>query len=197
MILPKGTIIFEGISGGGKSTQLDLLKQRRGDKYVFCDCSSPIYERTKGVRNYLGVNSEYLMAESLLHQFTNWMKFYEQKGQGVFVVDRFVLSNLVYFLARAEVEGVRVDVSRARDYFLRPFGVGSLEDSLTLLFDCPIDVARERLKNRVRCGFDFDLQKRAGEIYLRELELYPYASKIIDGGESKEDVFKKVLEELK
>lgn len=190
------TIIFEGITGCGKSKQIELITTNNENnvKYRLCDNTSPIYSGTNEARQLLSNIKSPIIPEMLLHQFTNWMKVYEQQFEAdVTLIDRFSLSNLVYSIARCEINDIKLDRSRLRSYFFEPMGLDILTNTLTIYFDCPVDIATKRTNSRLgRNYFDMELQTRAHDIYLQEIEQFPYKVEVIDASGEMNKIHKNI-----
>ncbi len=128
------------------------------------------------------------------------MRIYEQHKNDAQIVlmDRFELTSLVYFLARCEIQNIKIDLNKVREIFLEPFGMGILNNTLTVYLDCPADIAAMRIFNRNgRRNFDIELQQRARNIYLRELEVYKNQKALINAAGTIEDTFARVNSVLK
>ena len=193
-------IILEGITGSGKSMQVKLISSANPD-YCICNNASDIFKTTLPARDSLHKIGLKVIPEAMLHQFTTWMKVYEQCHESaVTIIDRFTLSNLVYFIARCEIENITVDIPKTRQMFLEPYGLSVLDKTHTIYFDCKPEIAARRVSRRAgREDFNIELQSHAYDIYRRELEIYPFAAYIINSGGTVEETserFMPLLEEI-
>lgn len=173
-------IILEGITGSGKSSNVDFIRnylEGRDISVAVADCTMPVFENSINLRRTLRDYGNPLLAQLFLHQHSNYIKILEAGDADVTLIDRHVLSNLVYTLARTEIEGTTVDVSKMRDAILRPFGLNPLEDSVVLYFDVEPQVARQRtltreqkaIEGNVRNEFNLRFQSLAAKHYEQEL----------------------------
>lgn len=141
-----------------------------------------------------------IIPEMLLYQFTVWTKLFEsetQHAEGV-IIDRFVLSNMVYTLARCEQEHIAIDLDLTRSLFLKPFGIDVLADTQTIYLDCPPEVAAVRIASRKdRNDFDTVLQSMAREIYKSELLHYNHRLVCIDASGNIEHTWEQVRNVLR
>jgi len=180
----KSIFIFEGITGCGKSTQLpkvvDYLERKRGLSVGIADSGAEAYVASKAYRNYLTRADNPLIPYALIHQSTNYLKIEAARNPvDVLMVDRFVLSDLVYLISRCELQGIPVDKEKTREQILSPFGIDIFEKTYTIYLDASIEVAKSRTQSRsqldsfgkVRSEFDLPLQARARENYLNELNM--------------------------
>lgn len=192
-------IILEGITGSGKSSNIGYMKdyfQSHGKSVSIADSHAPVYEMTKDVRKYLKDNNEPLMAQLLLHQSTTYMKLFEVETSDILIMDRFVLSDLVYTFAKAELTGINIDYEKSRAGVLHPLGLDPLIGSSTIYFDIDIGEAKKRTKKRtkktvegfVRNNFSDELQGAARKYFDQEFLLLEYSKFRIDANRNPDEV---------
>ncbi len=198
-------IVFEGINGCGKGTQLDLLHSyiRSSGKAI------PIF--TTGEPNYFDGNGR--MAREMLdsegNPYSNNLKaveyfaenrrthnniFVPMLKKGIDVLsDRYWHSNFAF----QNAQGISyADIAKANKGFRAP--------NLTFILDVPVNIAFERLRkrdgdNRRKFEGDFDFVNSVRNNYLELGSILPRLIKdknifVIDGNRSITDIFEKVKE---
>jgi len=146
---PAKFITFEGVDGAGKSTHLewfaDALRQRGIDLLVTREPGgTPLGERLREILLNHPMHAE---TEALL-MFAARREHVEQVirpalQRGTWVIsDRFSDASFAY-------QGGGRGVSLGKLEQLEQWVHGDLQPNLTLLFDIPIEVARQRLANNV------------------------------------------------
>jgi dTMP kinase len=186
-------ITFEGIDGAGKSSHVEWLATflRDKGKVVHVTREPGGTELGEKLRELLLHKSMHLETETLLmfaarreHQ----AKVIEPalaKGEWV-VCDRFSDATYAY-------QGGGRGLDRAKLQQLEHWVHGHLQPDLTLLFDLPLDVARERivLASRVLDRFE---QERAGfhervrQAYLERAHSSPARIRVVDAQQSIETI---------
>ncbi len=162
-------ITFEGVDGAGKSTGLewfaDVLRQRGIDLLVTREPGgTPLGEQ---LREILLNQPMHIETEAML-MFTARREHVEkvirpalQRGTWV-ISDRFSDASFAY-------QGGGRGVPLAKLEQLEQWVHGDLQPDLTLLFDIPIEVARQRLSNNVSLD-RFEQEK--GEFFERVRQAY-------------------------
>ncbi len=199
----RGTfIVFEGIDGCGKGTQLILGAKylfnlsKEFDLYITREPTRDFKEIRERMRTSTDVKRDpEWYAERFVEDRRNHVdKYIEpilQRGTHV-ISDRYKDSTLAY----QHTQGMPLSV-------LLHMHKGILIPDMTLLYDCPAEIAFERRKKEGATDvFDKDLefQKQLRNNYLKLSEYLPNERRvIIDGSKSIDDVFaqtKSALDDL-
>ncbi|MDX8400970.1 MAG: dTMP kinase [Gallionellaceae bacterium] len=162
-------ITFEGVDGAGKSTHLDwfanTLKERGIELLVTREPGgTPLGERLREILLSQPMHAE---TEALL-MFAARREHVEQVirpalERGVWVIsDRFSDASFAY-----QGGGRGVAVSKLEQ--LEQWVHGDLQPDLTILFDIPIEVARQRLANNVSLD---RFEQEQGEFFERVRQAY-------------------------
>lgn len=193
-------ITFEGIDGAGKSSHVDWLAellQQRGHvvRVTREPGGTPLGER---LRELLLNEAMHLETETLL-MFAARREHLAQviepalaRGEWV-ICDRFSDATWAY-------QGGGRGLDRHKFLQLEQWVHAHLQPDLTLLFDLPLDVARERivLANRVLDKFEqerVDFHERVRLAYLERAHANPQRMRVIAAAESIENI-RKQLEEI-
>ncbi len=192
-------ITFEGIDGAGKSSHVEwlaeLLRQKGLVTHVTREPGGT--ELGEKLRELLLHSSMHLETETLLMfaaRREHLAKIIEPalaKGEWV-VCDRFSDATYAY-------QGGGRGLDRAKLQQLEHWVHGHLQPDLTLLFDLPLDVARERiaLASRVLDRFEqerADFHERVRQAYLERAHSAPSRIRVIDAQQSMEKI-RKLLEQ--
>lgn len=187
-------ITFEGVDGAGKSTHLDwfsnVLRQRGIDLIVTREPGgTPLGERLREILLNEPMHAE---TEALL-MFAARREHVEQVirpalQRGTWVIsDRFSDASFAY-------QGGGRGVALAKLEQLENWVHGDLQPDLTLLFDIPIEVARQRLANNVSLdrfeqeqGSFFEKVRQA---YLARCQKTPSRFALIHAEKTREEVQK-------
>ncbi len=189
-------ITFEGVDGAGKSTHIDAFAQslRQRGKTVICTREpggTPLGEK---LRELLLHESMHLETEALL-MFAARREHIAQvirpalaRGDWV-ICDRFTDASFAY-----QGGGRKLALSKLEA--LEQWVHADLQPDLTLLFDVPLDVARERL-NRSRTLDKFEQEKDdffigVREVYLQRAAAFPKRVRVIDSTRAIDDVSRDV-----
>ena len=193
-------ITFEGVDGAGKSTHLlwfaETLRQRGLDVLVTREPGgTPLGER---LREILLNHPMYAETEALL-MFAARLEHIEQiikpaLQRGTWVVsDRFTDASFAY-----QGGGRGVPLSKLEQ--LERWVQGDLQPDLTLLFDIPVEVARQRLSNNATLD-RFEQEQasffeRVRHSYLDRCNQSPQRFARIDASQTQEQVKAKLQEIL-
>jgi dTMP kinase len=193
-------ITFEGIDGAGKSSHVDwladLLRQR--GKIVHVTREPGGTELGEKLRELLLGTPMHLETETLL-MFAARREHLARLinpalAQGKWVVcDRFSDATYAY-------QGGGRGLDRGKFQQLEHWVLGDLQPDLTLLFDLPLDIARERivLANRALDRFEqerVDFHERVRQAYLERAHGAPGRFRIIDAQQPIEQI-RSILEEI-
>lgn len=185
-------ITFEGVDGAGKSTHLawfaDALRQRGVDVLVTREPGgTPLGEQ---LREML-LNQAMSMGTEALLMFASRMEHIEQVIKPALQAGKWVISDRFSDASFAYQGGGRgMDWQKLSQ--LEQWVHADLQPDLTLFFDVPVEVARQRLANNVSLDRfeqeqgDFFERVRAG--YHRRVREHPQRYAVIDAAQSLEQV---------
>ncbi|WP_415035339.1 dTMP kinase [Azonexus sp.] len=193
-------ITFEGIDGAGKSSHVDWLAEclrQRGLSVLVTrePGGTPLGEK---LRDLLLHEPMHLETETLL-MFAARREHLAQviepalaRGQWV-VCDRFSDATWAY-------QGGGRGLDKAKFLALEQWVLEGLQPDLTLLFDLPLEVARERivLANRSLDRFEqerADFHERVRQAYLDRAQHFAHRIRLIDANQSLE-VIRKILDAI-
>ena len=193
-------ITFEGIDGAGKSSHVEWLAdwlRARGKTVILTrePGGTPLGEK---LRALLLNDPMHLETETLLmfaarrEHLAQVIEPALERGEWV-ICDRFTDASWAY-------QGGGRGLDRAKLADLEQWTHGHLQPRLTLLFDLPLEVARERIALAERQLDRFeqeraDFHERVRRAYLERAAQHPARIKIIDAGQSREYI-RKTLEEI-
>jgi dTMP kinase len=193
-------ITFEGIDGAGKSSHVDWLADllRQKGKIVHVTREPGGTELGEKLRELLLGTPMHLETETLL-MFAARREHLARLinptlAQGEWVVcDRFSDATYAY-------QGGGRGLDRGKFQQLEHWVLGDLQPDLTLLFDLPLDIARERivLANRVLDRFEqerVDFHERVRQAYLERAHAAPGRFRIIDAQQPIEQI-RSTLEDI-
>ena len=190
-------ITFEGVDGAGKSTHLawfaDTLRQRGLDVLVTREPGgTPLGERLREILLNQPMHAEteaMLMFAARFEHIEQVIKPALKRGTWV-VSDRFSDASFAY-------QGGGRGVALAKLEQLERWVQEDLQPDLTLLFDIPVEVARQRLLNNTRPGnasldrFEqekSDFFERVRQAYLARSKKFPQRFAVIDASQSPDEV---------
>ena len=193
-------ITFEGVDGAGKSTHLawfsNALRQRGADVVVTREPGgTPLGEqlRTILLNQTMSIGTEaLLMFAARLEHIEQVIKPAVQTGKWV-ISDRFSDASFAY-----QGGGRGLDWDKLIQ--LEQWVHADLQPDLTLFFDVPVEVARQRLANNVTLDRfeqeqnDFFERVRAG--YHKRVQQNPQRYAVIDAAQSPEKVRQQLAEIL-
>lgn len=192
-------ITFEGIDGAGKSSHVEWLAQRLRDSGRVVDVTREPGGTEVGekLRELLLGSAMHLETETLL-MFAARREHLAQRiepalARGDWVVcDRFTDATHAY-------QGGGRGLDRGKLHALEQWVHGHLQPDVTLLFDLPLDVARERIvrANRVLDRFEqerVDFHERVRQAYLDRAHAFPARFRVIDGQQDIDEIRKKLDE---
>ncbi len=193
-------ITFEGIDGAGKSSHVEWLAERlRAEgKVVHVTREPGGTELGEKLRALLLNEPMHLETETLLmfaarrEHLARLIEPALARGEWV-VCDRFSDATYAY-------QGGGRGLDRAKFLTLEHWVHGHVQPDLTLLFDLPLEVARERivLANRVLDKFEqerVDFHERVRQAYLERAHANPSRIRVIDADQSLENI-RKSLEQI-
>ena len=187
-------IVFDGIDGAGKSTQVNRLRDwlRQHDCDVECCADPGSTELGMRIRALLldkhaieiSPTSEALLFMTARAQMVDEIiRPALEKGK-VVICDRFVLSTIVYqgYAGDFDIESIRT---------LGQIATARLEPDLTLVLDLPVETALNRiggdLDRMESRGRDYFLRVREG--FVREIDRAPQKTKRIDATRTEDEIF--------
>ena len=190
-------ITFEGIDGAGKSSHVEWLAEWLRAKGLTVHVTREPGGTALGekLRELLLNEPMHLETETLL-MFAARREHLAQliepalaKGEWV-VCDRFSDATYAY-------QGGGRGVDRAKFLALEHWVHGHVQPNLTLLFDLPLDVARERiaLASRVLDRFEqerADFHERVRQAYLERAHGNPSRIRVVDANQSIDNIRKKL-----
>lgn len=199
-------IILEGITGCGKSTSIPYIKnylEDKGLKTFVADCNSEAIKSTSNTRKYINSFDDTLLPQLFIHQVHSYSKILTKDNIDVMIVDRFVLSNIAYTLARLDNSCADFDEEKVVNWFLYPLGEPTLKGTINILFDVDTEVAEKRVLLRdqkthegdIRNTFDFKLQSAANYYFRKSATNLKTPYYIVDADKNKEEV-KSQLEKI-
>ncbi len=193
-------ITFEGIDGAGKSSHVEWLAERlrAKGKLVHVTREPGGTELGEKLRTLLLNETMHLETETLLmfaarrEHLARLIEPALVRGEWV-VCDRFSDATYAY-------QGGGRGLDRAKFLTLEHWVHGHVQPDLTLLFDLPLEVARERivLANRVLDKFEqerVDFHERVRQAYLERAHANPSRIRVIDGDQSLDNI-RKELEQI-
>jgi dTMP kinase len=192
-------ITFEGMDGAGKSTHLawfaDQLRQRGLDVVVTREPGgTPLGEQ---LREML-LNQPMSMGTEALLMFAARMEHIEQLIKPALQAGKWVISDR-FSDASFAYQGAGRGMDWGKLVQLEQWVHADLQPDLTLFFDVPVEVARERLANNVSLDRfeqeqgDFFERVRGG--YHQRVKQNPQRYAVIDAAQSMAEV-KRQLEEI-
>ena len=193
-------ITFEGIDGAGKSSHVEWLAEalRLSGRVVHVTREPGGTELGEKLRELLLNELMHLETETLLmfaarrEHLARLIEPALARGEWV-VCDRFSDATYAY-------QGGGRGLDRAKFLALEQWVHADLQPDLTLLFDLPLDVARERivLANRNLDRFEqerVDFHERVRQAYLERAHASPARFRIIDANQSIDNI-RKQLEQI-
>lgn len=197
-------VVFDGMDGSGKGTQMELLKNKLGDRVLFTrePGGPPLAEE---VRKIIRDNPLAGQSTALFHFLMFWGAREEsmhklvmpalQSGKHVFS-DRGDSSTYAFQLYGEEHLELFGLFSLMRKLVFAEY-LGRRQPDLYVVFDLPADVARERaLKDAARAKTHFDVRdisyyERVREGFRRFAEYMPTV--LIDATRTPEEVHRSVM----
>ena len=185
-------ITFEGVDGAGKSTHLawfaDSLRQRGLEVLVTREPGgTPLGERLREILLNQPMHAEteaLLMFAARLEHIEQVIKPALKRGSWV-VSDRFSDASFAY-------QGGGRGVALAKLEQLERWVHQDLQPDLTLLFDIPVEVARQRLSNNITLDrFEqekADFFEKVRQAYLERYRKYPQRFALIDAAQTPDKV---------
>lgn len=185
-------ITLEGVDGAGKSTHLDWLaaqfRQRgRAVRVTREPGGTPLGEQLRGLllTEPMHADTEALLMFAARREHLAQVILPALEAGQVVVSDRFTDASYAYQCGGRGLEEARLAV-------LEDWVQGGLQPDLTLLFDVPGALAESR-RSAVRVPDRFEQEKadfhsRVRAAYLRRAQRYPQRLRVIDSGQSVEQV---------
>jgi dTMP kinase len=190
-------ITLEGIDGAGKSTHLEWIKnvlRNRGREIVATrePGGTPLGEKLREIllTQTMDAETEALLMFAARRDHIERVILPALERGSVVVSDRFTDASYAY---QGGGRGLALEKLHALEHMLH----SHLQPDLTLLFDCPVDVARNRLAAK-RDRFEnenSDFFERVRRVYLERAHQFPARIHVIDSSQSMSQVRAR-LEEL-
>ena len=169
-------IVFEGVDGAGKGTQIAMLEKRlRATARRFSIVSSPRYQTPTGklVRraltgefgNFVGLNA-YLSAPLYLLDFAAGRDLtLDALKKGTVISDRYVPSTLAYHAAKLPPKERRAFLALVEELMYDVFKLP--KPDLVLYFDVPVTQAQQNMRGKKKDQYEknVEYQKRVAEVY--------------------------------
>jgi dTMP kinase len=190
-------ITLEGIDGAGKSTHLAWLAERvraRGVEAVMTrePGGTPLGEKLRELLLHEKMHPD---SEALL-MFAARAEHIQQVirpalSRGAWVIsDRFTDATFAYQCGGRGIDGERIAT-------LEKWVQQGLQPDLTLLFDAPLGIARERLDRNTPNPDKFERERedffgRVRTVYLKRAETYPQRIKLINSAEELKNIQKEL-----
>lgn len=189
-------ITFEGVDGAGKSTHItafaDALRQH-GKTVVTTrePGGTPLGEKLRGLLLHEPMHLEteaLLMFAARREHLAQLIMPALERGDWV-ISDRFTDASFAY---QGGGRGLSLDKLSQLEHWVQ----GDLQPDLTLLFDVPLEVARERLQNsRDLDKFEQEQEDffvRVRQVYLRRAAQFPERIRLIDSTRPIADISREV-----
>ncbi len=186
-------ITFEGIDGAGKSSHVEWLASFLRDQ------GKIVHVTREPGGTELGENLRELLLHKTMHLETETLLIFAARREHLAKVIEPALSSGEWLVcdrfsdATYAYQGGGRGLDRAKLQQLEHWVHGHLQPDLTLLFDLPLDVARERiaLASRVLDRFEqerADFHERVRQAYLERAHSYPMRIRVIDAQQSIEKI---------
>ena len=188
-------ITLEGIDGAGKSTHLTWLAERvqaRGVEVVMTrePGGTPLGEKLRELllHEKMHPDSEALLMFSARSEHMQQVIRPALKRGTWVISDRFTDATFAYQCGGRGIAEERIAV-------LETWVQQGLQPDLTLLFDVPLGVARERLDRNTPNPDKFERERedffgRVRTVYLKRAETYPQRIKLINSADELENIQK-------
>jgi dTMP kinase len=186
-------ITFEGIDGAGKSSHVEWLATFLRDK------GNVVHVTREPGGTELGEKLRELLLHKSMHLETETLLMFAARREHLAKVIEPALSNGEWVVcdrfsdATYAYQGGGRGLDRAKLQQLEHWVHGHLQPDLTLLFDLPLDVARERivLASRVLDRFEqerADFHERVRQAYLERAHSSPARIRVVDAQQSIETI---------
>ncbi len=165
MILKGKLIVIEGLDGCGKSTQLEILKEKLSDKAKFI--SFPNYDSASGeiIKDYLSGKfpeengetgcysaSSFYAIDRYISYKTSWQDDYF--GGKNIIAARYTSSNAIYQMAKLDKSKWEEFLTWLSDFEFRKLAIPKPDKIIFL--DMPIEISQKLLSSR----YDGDEEKK-------------------------------------
>jgi len=186
-------IVFEGVDGAGKTTQLVKLVewlQQRGNAVVTCKDpgSTALGEQLRtillsSVDTPISMRAEMMMFTTARTQLVDEVVRPALAAGKVVVLDRYVYSTIVY-------QGYAGNLPTDEIRKVNLVATGGLMPDLTFMIDLPVDVSMQRLGESLdrmeSRGTDYFEKVRAG--FISESKIATAGVELVDGNRSPEEI---------
>ena len=191
--MPGKFITLEGIDGAGKSSHLSSIAERVAARGV-----EVVTTREPG-GTALGEKLRSIVLNEKMHGYTETLLMFASRtdqlaevivpalARGAWVLcDRFTDSTFAYQCGGRDLSELRI---AAMEQWVH----GHLQPDLTLLFDAPLEVARERLTNGAGAPDKFEREQNdfffnVRSAYLQRAVQFPHRIRVINSARSLDDI---------
>lgn len=181
-------IVFEGIDGSGKDTQIELLEQhfkQQGKRVISINTSRGYLEQHIDSKLSSNSISKLELANLFLaHQHSYLPIIEDYNKDGIVLLNRWLYSTIVYGTTNSK-EATAVVTLAPHVY-----------TDKRIYIDTPVNIALQRLKQRDKLDY-YEKEDILNKVYTKYKDIvtcYNFIS--VDGTKSKEEIHKEILELL-
>ncbi|MCK5849120.1 MAG: dTMP kinase [Caldisericia bacterium] len=191
-------IVFEGIDGCGKSTQIRKLSKYLSSLNEANVCTKEPTDGAIGVLIRNSIKEENVQFSPLTQLFlfsadrvehANWIQR-QLDARNHVLCDRFIDSTIAYQGRTKALEKAILEINSLSLNFIQP--------DIVFFIDVSVDIALKRIKNRVEtdCFENFDFLKSVRQRYLNRIKSKALNYELINGEKSIEETFSSIKKTL-